>query len=74
MTTRTIKTTREQGWDTFFLPTREDAEPFAAQQRVVTGREVETFEEEATCGGQSYTLFCVAVSPRSRSKPTSTTN
>lgn len=63
---RTIETTRSQGWDITFLPTREDAVPFAENQRRVTGREVEVFEEEATCGRQSFTLFCVAVSPRPR--------
>ncbi len=66
MTTGTIERARAAGWDVTFLPTLEDAEPFAAQHREVTGREAEVFEEEATCGGQSYTLFCVAVSPRPR--------
>lgn len=54
------------GWEFYHLPTREDAGPFAARYREVTGREVACFEEELTCGGQSYTIFYVAVSPRPR--------
>lgn len=57
---------RAMGWDFFHHATREDAAPFAAAQREVTGREVACFEEEMTCGQRSYTVFYVAVSPRPR--------
>jgi hypothetical protein len=62
----TLEEARVRGWDVEFHPTREDAEPAAAAFTRVTGREAVAFEEEATCGGFSYTLFAVACSPRPR--------
>jgi len=62
----TRATAHERGLDLFILPTREDAEVFAASLHAVTGRPTETFEEELTCGRQSYTIFFVAVTKRPR--------